>query len=246
MLSSVELQRYKRQIDINGFGEQGQEKLKRSRAFVAGAGGLGSPVALYLAAAGIGTIRIVDTDKVENSNLNRQILHFTPDIGHKKIDSAAEKLKHLNTDINIEAIHEQMTAGNISKLISGCDLIVDAVDNLETRYILNQAAMENDLPLFHGAVAGFEGRVMTILPGKSACLMCLYRGVSLVGKPPVIGVTPGVIGCIQATEVIKYLTGLGQLLTDRFLVYDGLNMRFTEIAVKRDPQCRHCGAAMES
>ena len=129
----------------------------------------------------------------------------------------------------------------MGELASGYDLIVDAVDNLPTSYLLNRIAVEKNIPLFHGAVYGFEGRVMTILPGRTACLMCLYHGVSTGDKVPVIGVTPAVIACIQATEVIKYITGLGQLLTDRFLVYDGLNMKFKEVKVSRDPLCKHCG-----
>jgi len=241
VLSSSELLRYQRQITIPGFGLEGQEKLKRTHAFIAGVGGLGSPAAIYLAAAGIGTIRIVDVDDVDVTNLNRQILHFTKDTGRKKIVSGGEKLKELNPEIQIEAVHENITQDNINRLVAGCDLILDAVDNLETRYILNRAAVENKIPLFHGAVSGFEGRVMTIIPGQTACLMCLYRGVSLTGKPPVIGFTPGVIACIQATEVIKYLTGMGRLLTNRFLVYDGLDMKFSEVSLQRDPQCRVCG-----
>jgi molybdopterin-synthase adenylyltransferase len=241
MLSTEELERYRRQILIPGFGQPGQEKLKQARVFIAGAGGLGSPAAIYLTAAGVGAIRIVDTDTVDLGNLNRQILHWTRDVGRFKIDSARGKLNELNPEVKIETVNERMTADNINDLVSGYDLILDAVDNLATRYVLNQAAMLKKIPLFHGAVSGFEGRVMTIIPGQTACLMCIYRGVSLTQITPVIGVTPAVVACIQATEVIKYITGIGQLLTDRFLVYDGLNMRFTEINVIRDPFCRICG-----
>ena len=126
-------------------------------------------------------------------------------------------------------------------MVAGSDAIVDAVDNLQTRYLLNKVSQVYRIPLMHGAVAGFEGRVMTIVPGKSSCLMCLYQGVDISVKTPVIGVTPGIVACLQVTEVIKYLTGLGQLLIDRFLIYDGLNMRFAEIQVSRNPQCQHCG-----
>jgi molybdopterin/thiamine biosynthesis adenylyltransferase len=241
MLSSQELERYRRQLSLNDFGEIGQEKLKQARVFIAGAGGLGSPALIYLAAAGVGTIRIVDSDAVELNNLNRQILHWTRDIGRPKIDSAAEKLRLLNPEVKIETLQVKIDEDNLDNLISGFDLIIDAVDNLATRYLLNKYAVSNDIPFIHGAVYGFEGRAMTVIPGKSACLMCLYRGVTLSGKPPVIGVTPGVIACIQATEAIKLILGIGNLLQDRLLAYDGLNMKFIEVKVARDPSCPHCG-----
>lgn len=240
MLSAEELERYKRQIMIQGMGEEGQEKLKKARVLVAGAGGLGSPAALYLAAAGVGNLRIVDSDAVELSNLNRQILHWTRDIGVNKVDSGGGKLKELNPEITVETLKLRITGENISELVKGCDLILDAMDNLETRYLLNRAGIEAKIPLCHGAVRGFEGRAMTIIPGKSACMMCIYQGARLHEKIPIIGVTAGIIACIQAAEAIKYLTGIGQLLTGRFLVYDGLNMRFNEVRVSRNPECRHC------
>ncbi|MCJ7426218.1 MAG: HesA/MoeB/ThiF family protein [Dehalococcoidales bacterium] len=242
MLSKEQLERYSRQILINGFGEEGQAKLKRAKVFIAGVGGLGSVTATYLAAAGVGVIRIVDHDKVELSNLNRQILHCDEDIGKKKVDSAAKRLKSINPEVKIEAVAEKMTEANISELVTGFDLIVDAMDNLPTRYLLNKIAIDKEIPFFHGAVNGFEGRAMTIIPGQTACLRCVYRGAVVEGSFPVVGVTPGVIGCIQATEVIKYLLGAGQLLGNRLLVYDGLNMKFTQFKVKRDPNCQHCGA----
>ena len=241
MLTTEERERYDRQIMIRGFGENGQEKLKRAKVIVAGSGGLGSPISIYLAAAGVGTIRIVDHDRVELSNLNRQVLHWDKDIGRNKVDSAAEKLSQLNQSVKIEAVEEMINEANISQLVAGFDLIVDAMDNLPTRYLLNKAAIDNNIPFIHGAVYGLEGRAMTIIPGKTACLRCVYRGLILQEKFPVIGVTPAVIGCIQVTEVIKYITGIGKLLTNRLLVYDGLNMTFTELAVKRDPNCEHCG-----
>lgn len=242
MLTEKERERYDRQIMIYGFGEAGQEKLKKAKVFIAGAGGLGSPVAIYLAAAGIGTIRLADHDTVERSNLNRQVLHWEEDIGGRKVDSAAAKLHQLNPDIKIETIQDTITETNVLRLVGDSDLIVDAMDNLPTRYILNKAAIEKGIPFFHGAVYGFEGRAMTVIPGRTACLNCLYHNVKVPKeKFPVIGVTPAVIGCIQATEVIKYLTGLGDLLTNRILNYDALRMRFTEFTIKRDPNCAHCG-----
>ncbi len=242
MLTKKELERYDRQILIPGFGAAGQAKLKKAKVFIAGAGGLGSPVAIYLAAAGVGTLRIADRDTVELSNLNRQVIHGENDIGGKKVTSAAAALKKLNPDVCVETIDKNITASNAAALVGDSDLIVDALDNLPTRYLLNLTAIKKNIPFFHGAVYGFEGRAMTILPGKSACLYCVYRGADAPKeKFPVIGVTPAVIGCIQATEVIKYLVGMGQLLTDRLLSYDGLSMKFTEFSVKRDPACAHCG-----
>jgi len=241
MLTLEERGRYDRQIMIKGFGEDGQEKLKRAKVIIAGSGGLGSAASIYLAVAGVGTIRIIDHDRVELSNLNRQILHGDNDIGRKKIDSAAEKLSRLNQGVKVEAIEETINEDNISRLVAGFDLIVDAMDNLPTRYLLNKVAIEKNIPFVHGAVYGLEGRAMTIIPGKTACLRCVYRGLIPQEKFPVIGVTPAVIGCIQATEVIKYIVGIGKLLTNRLLVYDGLNMKFTELAVKKDPNCEHCG-----
>jgi len=241
MLTAEELERYGRQIIIGGVGEAGQEKLKEAKVFIAGAGGLGSPISIYLVAAGVGKVRIVDHDKVELSNLNRQVLHWDEDIGKKKIDSASGKLKKLNQDVKIETIEKTITEANVLQLIADFDLVVDAMDNLPTRYVLNKAALERNIPFFHGAVYGFEGRAMTIIPGQTACLMCIYRGNAPPGgKFPVIGVTPAVIGCIQATEVIKYIVGIGELLTDRLLVYDGLSLKFTEFKVKKDSNCEHC------
>ena len=245
MLTPSERERYDRQIMIGEIGEEGQEKLKRSRVFIAGAGGLGSPIAIYLTAAGVGTIRMVDHDQVALSNLNRQVLHWEEDVGRKKVDSAREKLRNLNRAVEIEAIAETITEGNVSKLVSGCDVIVDAMDNLPTRYILNRCAVENGLPFFHGAVNGFEGRVMTVIPGKTACLRCMYRGPVPQEKFPVIGVAPAIIGTIQATEVIKYLLGIGKLLTNRLLIYDGLKVTFSEFTINKNPDCDQCGSLVK-
>jgi len=242
MLTGDELDRYQRQIIISGFGEEGQEKLKKARVFIAGAGGLGSPIAIYLASAGVGRIKVVDRDKIELSNLNRQILHWHEDIGRTKADSAADKLGRMNPYIKIETVAATIDESSISRLVDGFDLIVDAMDNLPTRYLLNKTAIAKEIPLFHGAVHSFEGRAMTIIPGKTACLNCVYRGAILPKETiPVIGVTPAVIGCIQATEVIKYIVGLGRLLTNRLLAYNALEMTMTEFQVRRNPNCEHCG-----
>jgi len=245
-LNKDELNRYDRQIMIPGLGEQGQKKLKEARVLIAGAGGLGSPISIYLAAAGVGKIRLVDHDKVELSNLNRQVLHWNEDVGRKKYESASGKLRRLNSDIRVEASGETIAEENISQLVADCDLIVDAMDNFTTRYLLNRAALDRNIPFIHGAVYGFEGRVTTIIPGKTACLRCLFRTSPPPEKFPVIGVTPAVIGCIQATEAIKYITGIGELLADRLLIYDGLTLTFSELKLKKDADCPDCGAGLKN
>jgi adenylyltransferase/sulfurtransferase len=241
MLTPSEQERYDRQIMIREIGEDGQRKLKRSRVVIAGAGGLGSPIAIYLTAAGVGTIRVIDHDQVTLSNLNRQVLHWEEDVGRKKVDSARTKLRNLNSTVDVQAIAETITAENVSELTDGCDAIIDAMDNLPTRYILNRCAVQKKIPFFHGAVHGFEGRVMTVIPGETACLRCMYRGLVPQEKFPVIGVVPAVIGSIQATEVIKYLTGIGKLLTNRLLIYDGLKITFSEFRLNKNPNCDDCG-----
>ena len=241
MLSQEELIRYDRQIMIPEIGREGQERLKDAKIFIAGAGGLGSPVSIYLAAAGIGRIKIADHDTIELSNLNRQILHWKEDLGKKKVDSARDKLSRLNPDITLEITYQTINKKNVSQMVDGFDAIVDAMDNFQTRYILNKAAVDKSIPFFHGAVRGFEGRAMTIIPGKTACLRCMYHGTLPEEKSPVIGVTPAIIASIQATEVIKYLIGTGDLLTDRLLIYDGIEMIFREFKVRKNPECDHCG-----
>ena len=234
------LLRYEKQILIDDFGENGQKSLKKAKVIIAGIGGLGSSISIYLAAAGTGTIRLIDHDQVTTSNLNRQILHWNKDIGRNKTDSAKEKLVSLNPEVKIEDINELITESNVFELTDGCDLIIDAADNLNTRYLLNKVAVKRNIPLFHGTVRGFEGRVTTVIPGKTPCLKCLYRQALTPEISPVIGVTPAIIGIIQATEVIKYIAGIGKLLTNRLLIYDGLSMEFMEIKVKRHPDCDEC------
>jgi molybdopterin-synthase adenylyltransferase len=240
MLSQDELARYDRQIMIPEIGLTGQERLKKSRVFIAGAGGLGSPVSIYLAAAGVGTIVIADNDRVEISNLNRQILHWSRNIGEQKVESAREKINSFNEHTKVEIINETINDENILEFINGCDAIIDAMDNVTTRFVLNRAAIKRNIPFFHGAVSGLEGRVTTIIPGKTACIGCMYRIDTKSEKFPVLGVTPGLIGVIQATEVIKYLTGMGALLINRLLIYDGMDLSFREFKLNRNPVCREC------
>lgn len=240
-LTTKELQRYDRQMMIRQVGRAGQERLKRASVMVAGAGGLGSPIAMYLAAVGVGKLTLIDCDTVETGNLNRQLLHWQRDVGRTKSESAYDKLTQLNPDIRVDVSSTKIDERNATHLVAGFDAIVDALDNLATRYVLNRAAIDCEIPFFHGAVHGFEGRVLSILPGKSACLRCLYKGPVPQETTPVIGVTPGIIGTIQATEVIKFLIGKGKLLTNRMIRYDGLAMGFREFRIQRNPDCDHCG-----
>jgi len=240
MLTTYERERYDRQIQIPEIGESGQAKLKAAEVFIAGAGGLGSPIALYLAAAGVGSLRIVDNDTVTLSNLNRQILHGDADIGKSKVDSATVSLRRINSTVTLQCLPQTITSVNAADLVRGCDLLVDAMDNLETRFLLNRVALALEIPLCHGAVNGFEGRAMTVVPGETACLGCLLHGAPAPGRFPVIGTTPAVIGAIQATEAIKAITGTGRLLAGRLLRYDGLSMEFSEFKINKNPQCEYC------
>ncbi len=242
MLTTTERDRYQRQIMMDGFGEMGQEKLKQAKVFIAGAGGLGCAVSIYLAVAGVGQIRIVDRDVVELSNLNRQILHWDKDVARGKAESAGEKLRQMNSDIKIETIAESITEDNVLELVGDCHLIVDAMDNFPTRYLLNKAALSKNIPFFHGSVHGLDGLASTIIPGETACLRCIFPEPPPVATFPVVGVTPGIIGLIQATEVIKYIVGIGELLKNRLLVWDGLSAKFGELIVNKDPHCRDCGS----
>jgi molybdopterin-synthase adenylyltransferase len=239
MLSGRERERYKRQMML--FGDEGQERLKKAHIFIAGAGGLGSPVSLYLAVAGIGTITIVDMDVVDQTNLNRQILHTDSDIGKKKTVSAEEKLRAINPDITIHAIDTRIDENNAAQLVGSAGGIVDAMDNYSTRYLLNQVAVQKNIPLFHGAIRGFYGQATTIIPGKTPCLKCIFPKAPPKEVFPVVGATCGVIGTVQATEVIKYLLQAGDLLTGRLFVWDGLAGRAEEIAAERLSCCPVCG-----
>ena len=240
MTARAELRRYERQVMIEGFGGEGQERLRKAKVVVAGAGGLGSVISIYLAVAGVGKIRLIDHDRVELGNLNRQVLYGDQDIGRAKVDSAREKLESLNPEVTVEAVRETITEGSAFELVDGCDLIVDAMDNFGARYILNKVAIDRGIPFFHGAVRGFEGRATTIVPGQTACLRCVYARAPQPEAAPVIGVAPAVIGSIQATEVIKYIVGIGELLMNRLLIYDGLSLEFMEMKLKRRPDCEEC------
>ncbi|MDP3786810.1 MAG: HesA/MoeB/ThiF family protein [Candidatus Omnitrophota bacterium] len=240
VLTNLELKRYHRQILLDGWGAEGQEKLKKACVFIAGAGGLGSPVAIYLAAAGIGKLRVCDYDTLEISNLNRQILHTHTRIGKYKALSAKTTLKRINPHVEVTAFYKKIDEKSVAELVGDSALIVDCMDNFQTRYILNEFAIERRLPLVHGSVWGLEGRVATIHFPETACLSCIFPQAPPLGTFPVAGVTPGVIGCLQATEVIKYLLGIGEKLYNNLLVFDGKNMSFQKLKVRPDPECSVC------
>lgn len=238
MLTDAELERYSRQIML--FGRSGQERLRETTAFIAGAGGLGSVVAMYMAAAGFGCIRIADCDTVDVSNLNRQVLHRTIDVGRDKTESALQTLKDLNPTIDIQPVQERLDEHSIEGLLRGSDLIMDAMDNFETRYLLNRAALRHNIPLFHGAISGFHGQATTVLPGRSACLRCLFPRALPPSTFPALGPTCGVIGSIQVNEALKFVLGKGELLTNRLLLWDGLASSMDELACERRLACEHC------
>jgi molybdopterin-synthase adenylyltransferase len=241
MIPDGDKERYRRQIEIEGFGAEGQERLARARVLIAGAGGLGNAAAAYLAAAGVGVLRIVDNGEVELGNLNRQFLYTDADIGRAKAPALRDRLQPLNPGCRLEPVVAVMDEASLPGLLDGMDIAVDALDNLPTRYSLNKACLDRGIPLVHGAVHGMQGQVMAVLPGRSACLMCLYGERTWSGIIPVLGATPGIAGCIQAAEVIKILTGLGSPLWGRLLEIDGRDKRFTEVEVSRNPRCPHCG-----
>ena len=245
--SEEQIQRYSRHILLSEVGGKGQEKMVRARVLIIGAGGLGSPVALYLAAAGVGTIGIIDGDVVDLSNLHRQILHHTSDVASPKVVSAQTKLTALNPDVNVVAYAERLTPENGLQLFEQYDIVIDGTDNFPTKFLANDAAVLSKRPLIHGGILRFVGQVMTILPGKSACYRCIFKEPPPAGLIPscqeagVLGALAGVIGTIQATEALKLILGLEKPLAGRLLTYDALNAGFREIAVRRNPKCPICG-----
>jgi adenylyltransferase/sulfurtransferase len=242
-----QIARYSKQIIIPEVDLAGQQKISSGRVLLIGAGGLGSPVAYYLSAAGVGTIGIVDDDVVDLSNLHRQILHLTKDIGKAKVVSAKESLTALNPDTQVITYQERLTASNAMEIIGDYDVVVDCADNFSTKFLLNDACIMAGKPLFFGAVLRFVGQALTILPGEGPCYRCLFR----MPPPPdiaptsaqagLLGVLPGTIGLIQATEVLKYFLGLGDLLVGKMLTYNLLTMEFNKINIRKDPECPVCG-----
>jgi molybdopterin-synthase adenylyltransferase len=240
MLEKMEALRYDRQIMMSHFGEKGQEKLKKSRVLIAGVGGLGSAAAFYLTAAGVGALRIVDKDQVDLSNLNRQILHWEPDIDRSKVESAREKLSQLNSGIDLDIRKDEINEETLPLLMEGCDLVLDGLDNFPTRYLINQQILRQGIPFIYGGILGMMGMVTMIMPGQTPCLKCLFPQAPPPQKFPVLGTTPGIVGLIEANEAIKYLVGFGKLLSGRLLVYNGLDMRFSEVRIEANPDCPVC------
>lgn len=241
-LTPEEIQRYHRQMILPSWGEEAQRALKDSCVFIAGAGGLGSPVAIYLAAAGVGALRICDSGAVELSNLNRQILHGDDRIGEEKALSAERTLKAVNPLVEIIPLIETIEADSIPSLVGDARLMVDCLDNFQTRYILNEYAVQTGTALVHAGVNGLYGQIAFIHPPETACLACLVPE----GPPPeifpILGATAGVFGCLEAMEALKYLTGTGELLKGRLLFCDGEAMKFQEVSFDKDPGCRVCGS----
>ncbi len=246
-LSNDEIQRYSRHLILPEVGLEGQRKLKAGSVLCIGAGGLGSPAALYLAAAGIGTIGIVDFDSVDSSNLQRQILHGTPDVGRSKLESAKEKLSALNPEISIKTYETRLTSANALDLFKGYDVILDGTDNFATRYLVNDACVLLGIPNAYGSIFRFEGQASVFATKAGPCYRCLYPEPPPPGLVPscaeggVLGVLPGVVGTIQATESIKLILGAGSTLVGRLLLYDAWGMKFRELKLRRDPECPVCG-----
>ncbi len=246
VLSAEQKQRYSRHLLIPEVGAEGQARLLASKALLIGAGGLGSPAALYLAAAGVGTIGIVDFDVVDVSNLQRQIVHTTDRVGERKVESARQSITALNPDINVIAHEEMLVADNVERIIAGYDVILDGTDTFETRYILNDAAVAAGIPVVHASVFRFEGQLTTFVPFEGPCYRCLYPtppppelapGCSVAG---VLGVVPGILGMLQTNEALKILLGIGNTLAGRLLLFDALESEFTELQLRRDPHCPVC------
>lgn len=240
-LTEQDAARYQRQMLIPGWGEEGQQKLKAAKVFIAGAGGLSSPASVYLAVAGVGEIIICDFDSPDLSNLNRQILHDESRIGINKAESAKMTLKKLNPSIRVQALAARITADNADELVGEAAVIVDGMDNFPTRFVLNECARRKGLPLVHGSVWGMEGRLTFIHSPETACLQCLVPEAPPKEVFPVLGATPGVIGCLQAMETLKYLTGVGSNLKGKQLVWNGADMSFSFYPIRKDPHCPVCG-----
>ncbi len=247
LFSADEMARYSRQVAIPEFGIAAQERLRKSRVLLIGAGGLGSPAAQYLAAAGAGTLGIVDPDAVELSNLHRQLLHATRDVGSPKVESAKSRIHALNPHVRVEAIRERFTAGNAMDLVRGWDVVVDGCDNFPTRYASNDACVALGVPNVYGSVWRFEGQVSVFAPHLGGpCYRCVNPRAPEPGTVPgcaeagVLGVLPGLVGTLQALEAIKLITGIGEPLVGRLLHIDGAAMKFREFALRVDPQCARC------
>jgi molybdopterin/thiamine biosynthesis adenylyltransferase/rhodanese-related sulfurtransferase len=250
-LTSEQRERYSRHFLLPEIGQAGQEALLDAKVLLLGAGGLGSPTALYLAAAGVGTIGIIDNDVVDLSNLQRQVIHTTDRIGVKKVDSAEQTMKAINPDVNVVKYDFRLDASNIMDVITGYDVIVDGLDNFPTRYLLNDATVRLQIPVVSASILGFDGQLSVFKPSDGPCYRCLYpvpppaELAPSCGANGVLGVLPGTMGLLQATEVIKLIVGIGEPLVGRLLLYEALGATFTELKVRRDPDCPICSRPPE-
>ncbi len=242
-----QIERYSRHIILEQVGGAGQEKLLNSSVLIVGTGGLGSPAALYLGAAGVGKIGLIDADKVDISNLQRQVIHHTDDIGVDKVQSAANKVRAINPDVDVRTYKCWAKADNIREIIREYDFVIDGTDNFPAKFLINDACYFESKPFSHAGILAFQGQLMTIVPGQTTCYRCVFNSPPPAGAVPscsqagVLGVLAGVVGSMQATEAVKYLLGLGQLLTDTLLTYNALDMEFRKIKLKRNPECPLCG-----
>ncbi len=247
LFSEEQIQRYSRHIILPEVGVEGQEKLLTSRVLIAGRGGLGSPAALYLTAAGIGTFGLVDFDVVELSNLQRQVIHTTEDLGKPKVESAKETIKAINPDATVHEYNQKIASETITDIISDYDLVLDGTDNFPTRFLLNDACLLTGKILVYGAVLRFDGQVSVFAPNQGPCYRCFIPEMPPPGAVPscqeagILGVLPGLIGILQATEAIKLLLGVGKPLIGRLLLFDALSMEINEVKLRRDPDCPACG-----
>lgn len=245
--SEQQLERYSRHILLNDIGIEGQERILSSRILIIGVGGLGAPAALYLAAAGVGTIGIADADTVELSNLQRQVIHFTEDIGIPKVLSAQHKIAALNPEVSVEPFHDFVTAANIRQLIRNYDFIIDGTDNFAAKFLINDACVLEKRPLSHGGIIKFTGQTTTIIPGVSACYRCLFNAPPPKGAVPscsqagVLGAIAGMLGTIQAAEALKFVASIGEPLSGRLLTFDALAMSFRTVPLKQRTSCPVCG-----
>jgi sulfur-carrier protein adenylyltransferase/sulfurtransferase len=246
-LSNEEIARYSRHLIMPEVALDGQKRLKQARVLTVGAGGLGSPLALYLAAAGVGTIGIVDFDVVDESNLQRQIIHGTSDLGRPKLESARDRIEDINPNVNVEAFGEPLSSENALEIFEDFDVIVDGTDNFPTRYLVNDASVLTGKPNVYGSIFRFEGQASVFWAEEGPCYRCLYPEPPPPGLVPscaeggVLGILPGAIGTIQATETVKLILGIGEPLIGRLLLYDALGMRFREMKLRKDPNCPVCG-----
>jgi len=245
--SEQQIERYSRHIILREVGLEGQLKISQSRVLVIGAGGLGSPALLYLAAAGVGKIGIVDDDLLDISNLQRQVIHTTSDLNRPKVDSAKDKIETLNPDVRVEAVKGWVTADNILELIADYDFVIDGTDNFPTKFLINDACVLGKIPFSHGGILRFSGQTITVIPHESACYRCVFLeppppdAVPACGQAGVLGVMAGVLGTLQATECLKYILGKGDLLVNRILIFDALKTRFNEIKLNKNRHCPICG-----